>query len=118
MARFLHYTHINNKFMTKEKVKKLIERCKWSLEECIVARNEYDFGSYNILVCVIDDDWEYGYGDYTFRYESTDEFFKKAEKDILAYDGFDGVTSVAVNIVYYDKECPEDEERIEFDEIF
>ena len=104
--------------MTKEKVKKLIERCKRSLEQYVVDGNEYDFDSYNIVVCVIDDNWEYGYGDYTFRYETTDEFFKNAEKDIIASDGFDDVTSVAVNIVYYDKDNPEDEERIEFDEIF
>lgn len=104
--------------MTKEKVKKLIERCKRSLELFVESGNEYEFDSYNILVSLIDDDWEYGYGDYTFRYETTDEFFKKVENDILAYDGFDDVTSVAVDIVYFDKDCPEDEERIEFDEIF
>lgn len=104
--------------MTEEKVKKLIERCKRPLELFVDSGNEYGFDSYNILVSLIDDNWEYGYGDYTFRYESTDEFFKNAENDILAYDGFDNVTSVAVDIVYFDKDCPEDEERIEFDEIF
>ena len=103
--------------MTKEKVKKLIERCKRSLEQCVEAGNEYDFDSYNILVCIIDEDWEYGYGDYTFRYESTDEFFKKAEKDILNYETIDEATSISVDIVYFDKECPEDEERIEYEEI-
>lgn len=103
--------------MTKEKVKKLIERCKKSLETYVKDGNEYDFDSYNILVCVIDEDWEYGYGDYTFRYESTDDFFKGAEKDILAYEGFEDVTSIAINIVYFDKDCPEDEERIEYEEI-
>ena len=104
--------------MTKEKVKKLIERCKKSLEQFVVDGNEYDFDSYNILVCVIDEDWEYGYGDYTFKYESTDEFFKRAEKDILSYDTFDEATSVSVEIVYFDKDCPEDEERIEYEEIY
>lgn len=104
--------------MTKEKVKKLIERCKTSLEECVVAGNEYDFDSYNILVCIIDEDWEYGYGDYTFRYESTDEFFKQAENDILNHENFDEARSVSVEIVYFDKEYPEDEERIEYEEIY
>lgn len=104
--------------MTKEKIKKLIERCKRSLEQCVVAGNEYDFDSYNILVSVIDDDWEYGYGDYTFRYESTDEFFKRAEKDILSYDDFEEARSISIDIVYFDKGCPEDEERIEYEEIY
>lgn len=103
--------------MTEEKVKKLIERCKRSLELFVESGNEYEFDSYNILVSLIDDNWEYGYGDYTFRYESTDEFFKNAENDILSYDGFDDVTSVAVDIAYFDKDCPEDEERVDFDEI-
>jgi hypothetical protein len=104
--------------MTKEKIKKLIEKCKMSLEMFVEAGNEYDFDSYNILVSVIDDDWEYGYGDYTFRYESTDEFFERAEKDILNYDDFEEARSVAVDIVYFDKDCPEDEERIEYEEIY
>ena len=104
--------------MTKEKVKKLVERCKRSLEMFVETGNEYDFDSYNILVSVIDDDWEYGYWDYTFRYESTDEFFKRAEKDILNYDDFEEARSVAVDIVYFDKDCPEDEERIEYEEIY
>lgn len=104
--------------MTKEKVKKLIDRCKGSLEQFVVDGNEYDFDSYNILVCVIDDDWEYGYGDYTFRYESADEFFKRAEKDILSYDTLEEATSISVEIVYFDKDCPEDEERIEYEEIY
>lgn len=104
--------------MTKENIKKLIEKCKMSLEMFVEAGNEYDFDSYNILVSVIDDDWEYGYGDYTFRYESTDEFFKQAEKDILNHENFDEARSVAVDIVYFDKENPEDEERIEYEEIY
>ena len=104
--------------MTKEKVKKLIERCKGSLEQFVVDGNEYDFDSYNILVCVIDEDWEYGYGDYTFKYESTDEFFKRAENDILSYDTFEEATSVSIEIVYFDKDCPEDKERIEYEEIY
>ena len=103
--------------MTKEKVKKLIERCKRSIELYVQSGNEYDFDSYNILVCVIDEDWEYGYGDYTFRYESTDEFFKKAEKDIIKHPNFEEATRISVDIVYFDKDCPEDEERIEYDEI-
>jgi hypothetical protein len=89
-----------------------------SPEMFVEAGNEYDFDSYNILVSVIDDDWEYGYGDYTFRYESTDEFFERAEKDILNYDDFEEARSVAVDIVYFDKDCPEDEERIEYEEIY
>lgn len=104
--------------MTKEKVKKLIDRCRRSLETCIEAGNEYDLDSYNILVSVIDDDWEYGYGDYTFRYESTDEFFRKAEKDIIKHPNFDEAKSVSVDIAYFDNDCPEDEERIEYDEIY
>ena len=104
--------------MTEEKVKKLIEKCKRSLESCIKSGNEYDMDSHAILVCVIDEDWEYGYGDYTFRYESTDEFFKRAEEDILNHDTFDEATSIAVDIVYFDKDCPEDEERIEYEEIY
>ena len=104
--------------MTKEKVKKLIERCRRSLEICIEAGNEYDLDTYNILVSVIDDDWEYGYGDYTFRYESADEFFRKAEKDIMEHPSFDEARSVSVDIVYFDKDCPEDEERIEYEEIY
>lgn len=104
--------------MTKEKVKKLIERCKMSLEMFVEVGNEYDFDSYNILVSVIDEDWEYGYGDYTFRYESTDEFFNKVEKDIINYETFDEATSISVDIVYFDKDCPEDEERIEYEEIY
>lgn len=104
--------------MTKEKVKKLIERCRRSLEMCIEAGNEYDLDTHNILVSVIDDDWEYGYGDYTFRYESADEFFRKAEKDIMGHPSFDEARSVSVDIVYFDKDCPEDEERIEYEEIY
>lgn len=104
--------------MTKEKVKTLIERCRRSLEECVVAGNEFDLDSYNILVSVIDDDWEYGYGDYTFRYESTDEFFRKAEKDIIRHPGFDEATMISVDITYFDKDCPGDEERIEYEEIY
>lgn len=104
--------------MTKEKVKKLIERCRRTLEQCVVAGNEFDLDSYNILVSVIDDDWEYGYGDYTFRYESADEFFRKAEKDIIKHPNFDDARSVSVDIAYFDKDCPEDEERIEYEEIY
>ena len=104
--------------MTKEKIEKLIEKCKRSLEQCVVAGNEYDFDSYNILVSVIDEDWEYGYGDYTFRYESTDEFFKRAENDIIKHPSFEEARSVAVDIVYFDKICPEDDERIEYEEIY
>lgn len=103
--------------MTKEKVKKLIDRCRRSLERCIEAGNEYDLDTYNILVSVIDDDWEYGYGDYTFRYESADEFFKKAEKNIIRHPNFDEARSVSVDITYFDKDCPEDEERIEYEEV-
>jgi len=88
--------------MTKEKVKKLIERCKRSLEQYVVDGNEYDFDSYNILVSVIDDDWEYGYGDYTFRYESADEFFRKAEKDIMGHPSFGDARSVSVDIAYFE----------------
>ena len=51
--------------------------------------NEYSLDTYNILVSVIDDGWEYGYGDHTFRYETSDEFFKKAEKDIIKHPNFD-----------------------------
>ena len=102
--------------MTKEKVKKLIEKCKRSLEMCIEVGNEYDLDTYNILVSVIDDDWEYGYGDYTFRYESADEFFSKAEKDVMEHPNFDEARSVSVDITYFDKDCPEDEERIEYEE--
>ena len=104
--------------MTKEKVRKLIDRCKRSLEQFVVDGNEYDLGTYNILVSVIDDDWEYGYGDYTFRYESADEFFRKAEKDIIRHPNFDEARSVSVDIAYFDKDCPEDEERIEYEEIY
>ena len=104
--------------MTKEKVRKLIDRCKTSLETYIEAGNEYDLDTYNILVSVIDDNWEYGYGDYTFRYKSANEFFRKAEKDIIKHPNFDEARSVSVNITYFDKEYPEDEERIEYEEIF
>lgn len=103
--------------MTKEKVKKLIERCKRSLEQCVVDGNEYDLDTYNILVSVIDDDWEYGYGDYTFRYETIDEFFNKAEKDIVGHPSFDEARNISIDIVYFDKDCPEDEERIEYEEV-
>jgi hypothetical protein len=105
--------------MTKEKVKKLIDRCKNGvLENYIEDANEYDFDSYAILVSVIDDDWEYGYGDYSYRYETLDDFFKNAEKDILKEEYLDEVTSVSIDIVYYDKDDPYDEERIEYEEIF
>ena len=104
--------------MTKEKVRKLIDRCGMSLGARIDAGNEYDLDTYNILVSVIDDDWEYSYGDYTFRYESADEFFRKAEKDIIRHPNFDEARSVCVDIAYFDKDCPEDEERIEYEEIY
>lgn len=103
--------------MTKGKVRKLIDRCRRSMGTCIEAGNEYDFDSYNILVSVIDDDWEYGYGDYTFRYGTADEFFSKAEKDIIKHPNFDEARSVSVDIAYFDKGCPEDEERIEYEEV-
>lgn len=104
--------------MTIEKLDKLFQRNdEKSIERFAFDVNEYDLETYNILVSVMDDDWEYGYGDYTYRYRSIDEFVKHARHDILTNYDLEEVNHVSIDIAFFDLDCPEDEERVEMDEI-
>lgn len=104
--------------MTIEKLDKLFQRNdKDAVEQFAIDANEYDMEAYNILVSVMDDDWEYGHGDYTYRYQSVDEFIKHAKHDIITNYDLEEVNHVSIDLAFFDLDSPYDEERVEMDEI-
>ena len=89
---------------------------KNELDDFIDGANDFDDPFY-LLVSVIDDGWEYGYGDYTFKYDVLDEFLENGRNDVYEWGDFNDIRSLVLEVVYYNSEDPEEAERVEIDEI-
>ena len=103
--------------MKKKDIEKFFARNgKKELTDFIDCANEFNDPFY-LIISVIDEDWEYGYGDYTFSYESIDEFLERCMNDVYEWGDIDDIKGLVLEVVYYDKENPEDKERVEIDEV-
>ena len=105
--------------MKQETIDRFLSRNgREELEEFINDTNELG-DLYKILLSVIDDDWEYGYGDYSFEYPSIEEFITKAKDDISRWGSAEDIRHLHLEVQYYE-DGPDGSrpwERITIDEI-
>ena len=109
--------------MTQEKIDRFFQRngyyaVKDFIDTCDddeEVAGEYE-GEYNLLVSVIDEDWEYGYGDYTFRYDSVEQFVKECQNDVEGWGEIEDIMNLVLEVVFIDEDG-EELDRIEIDEI-
>lgn len=104
--------------MKQESIDKFFKRnTKESITMFADGSNEYG-DPYYLLVSVIDEDWEYGYGDYTFKYDSVDDFIDRGRSDVDSWGDIEDIERLSIDVVFYNEEDPDDDEiRIEMDEV-
>ena len=100
--------------MTQENIDRFFKRNDYdSLKAFVHACNEYD-DPYCFLVSVVDDEWEYGYGDYTFRYGSFEDFLTYCREDVRKWGNPEDIEHLVLEVEFSDGI---EDERIEIDEI-
>ena len=88
--------------MKQETIDRFLSRNgREELEEFINDTNEY-FDPYILLLSVIDDEWEYGYGNYSFEYYSVDDFLERSRGDIERWGKTDDILHLALGVQYYE----------------
>lgn len=100
--------------MTQEKIDRFFKRNDYeSVKLFVDGCNEFN-DEYCLLVSVIGPDWEYGYGDYTFKYDMIEKFVSKCPEDVRKWGDPEDIEHLSLDVLYGDGF---DEERIEIDEI-
>ena len=102
--------------MDKKKFNTFFERNnKESLEISIRNGNEFDDPNVNIVVSVITEEHEYGYGrDEDFKYNSADDFVLNVKEDILGRYSLNEIEKIDLYLDYWDDD-PDDVSTIELD---
>ena len=86
--------------MKQEKFDKLFARNnEQTLKRDITNANEFDDEHVDIVVSVLTDEHEYGYGrDADFRYHSIDDFVNKVKNDILDEYDLEDITRIELSL--------------------
>ena len=103
--------------MTQENIDRFFKRNQTeALKQFIDDCNEFN-DPYYLVLCVIDEDWEYGYDDYTFKYDSIEEFVEKGPEDVRKWGEPVDIVNLIIQVTYYSEEFNDGYERVTIDEM-
>ncbi len=104
--------------MTQEKFDKFFARHnEQTIKRDINNANEFDDEHVDIVVSVLTDEHEYGYGrDADFRYYSVDDFIKLVKDDILEEYNLEDINRIELSLDFWSDDNPDDISTIDLDE--
>lgn len=89
-----------------------------AIERDIDNANEFDDENVNIVISVIPDNYEYGYGrDTDFVYDSIEEFLEKGRGDVLEVYELEDIVEIDLYLDFWSDDKPNDVSSVEIDSI-